>query len=77
MGARDQAAGRRSARCRRGAPIPPHGVFKNDPRLSQTEIDTIAAWVDAGAPKGDDRDCRRRRSSPRAGRSASPTRSSR
>jgi len=34
----------------------PHGVFKNDPRLSQEEIDTIAAWVDGGAPKGDDAD---------------------
>ena len=34
----------------------PHGVFKNDPRLSQKDIDTIAAWVDAGAPRGDDRD---------------------
>ena len=34
----------------------PHGMFKNDPRLSQQEIDTIAAWVDAGAPKGDDKD---------------------
>jgi hypothetical protein len=34
----------------------PHGVFKNDPRLSQQDVDTIAAWVDAGAPRGDDRD---------------------
>lgn len=34
---------------------PAHGVFKNDPRLSQADIDTIAAWVDAGAPRGDDR----------------------
>ena len=34
----------------------PHGMFKNDPRLSQQDIDTIAAWVDAGAPKGDDKD---------------------
>jgi hypothetical protein len=33
---------------------PAHGVFKNDPSLTQKEIDTIAAWVDAGAPKGDD-----------------------
>jgi hypothetical protein len=33
-----------------------HGTFKNDPSLSQAEIDTIVAWVDAGAPKGDDRD---------------------
>jgi mono/diheme cytochrome c family protein len=35
---------------------PAHGSFKNDPRLSQTEIDTIAKWVDDGAPKGDDKD---------------------
>src|SRR3954453_23334137 len=34
----------------------PHGVFKNDPLLAQKDIDTIAAWVDAGAPKGDDKD---------------------
>src|SRR3954449_7259428 len=34
----------------------PHGMFRNDPRLSQTEIDTIAAWVDGGAPKGNDKD---------------------
>lgn len=30
--------------------------FKNDRRLSQKEIDTIAAWVDSGAPRGDDHD---------------------
>jgi hypothetical protein len=30
--------------------------FGNDRRLSQKEIDTIVAWVDAGAPKGDDKD---------------------
>jgi hypothetical protein len=34
----------------------PHGVFKNDPRLTTQEIETIVAWVDAGAPKGDDKD---------------------
>src|SRR3954467_14685503 len=34
----------------------PHGMFKNDPRLMQQEIDTIVAWVDAGAPKGNDKD---------------------
>ena len=34
----------------------PAGVFKNDPSLTQQEIDTITAWVDAGAPKGDDQD---------------------
>ncbi len=32
---------------------PAVGHFANDPSLSQTEIDTIAAWVDAGAPEGD------------------------
>jgi hypothetical protein len=34
----------------------PHGVFRNDPSLTAQEIETIAAWVDAGAPKGDDTD---------------------
>jgi mono/diheme cytochrome c family protein len=35
---------------------PRYGHFENDRRLSQKEIDTIAAWVGAGAPKGDDKD---------------------
>jgi len=35
---------------------PEHGVFKNDPRLSDKEVATILAWVDGGAPKGDDKD---------------------
>lgn len=30
--------------------------FRNDPRLSQSEIDTLIAWVDAGTPKGNDAD---------------------
>ena len=30
--------------------------FRNDRRLSQKEIDTIVAWVDAGAPKGNEAD---------------------
>jgi mono/diheme cytochrome c family protein len=35
----------------------PHvGVFSNDRRLSQAEIDKITAWVDAGAPEGDLKD---------------------
>src|SRR5438045_2986613 len=35
----------------------PHvGSFANDPRLSDAEIATIAAWTDAGAPQGDPRD---------------------
>jgi hypothetical protein len=35
----------------------PHiGKFSNDPSLSKEEIDTIVAWVDSGAPKGDDKD---------------------
>src|ERR1041384_3457650 len=34
----------------------PHGVFRNDPSLTDEEIATISAWVDAGAPKGDEKD---------------------
>ena len=35
----------------------PHfGKFVNDRSLSQREIDTIAAWADAGAPQGDPKD---------------------
>ncbi|HEX8816960.1 MAG TPA: hypothetical protein VF753_15800 [Terriglobales bacterium] len=30
--------------------------FRNDARLSQKDIDMIVAWVNAGAPKGDDAD---------------------
>ena len=30
--------------------------FKNDMSLSQQQIDTIVAWVDAGAPQGDPKD---------------------
>jgi hypothetical protein len=35
---------------------PAHGRFKNDPSLPQKEIDTIVAWVDSGAAKGNDGD---------------------
>ncbi|HLY16655.1 MAG TPA: hypothetical protein VKR61_05500 [Bryobacteraceae bacterium] len=35
---------------------PSYGHFSNDRRLSQKEIETIVAWVDGGAPAGDDRD---------------------
>ena len=31
---------------------PAHGTFANDARLSPQQIDTIARWVDAGAPRG-------------------------
>ena len=35
----------------------PHfGEFKNDRRLTQQEIETIVAWVDAGSPEGAARD---------------------
>jgi mono/diheme cytochrome c family protein len=35
----------------------PHfGTFKDDRSLSEAQIQTIAAWVDAGAPKGRDAD---------------------
>jgi len=35
---------------------PKYGHWANDPRLSQQQIDTIIAWVNVGAPKGDDKD---------------------
>ncbi len=31
---------------------PQYGEFENDRRLPQKEIDTLVAWVNAGAPKG-------------------------
>jgi hypothetical protein len=34
---------------------PKHGHWANDARLSQKDVDTIVAWVDAGAPKGEDK----------------------
>jgi peroxiredoxin len=35
---------------------PHHGKFANDRRLTQDERDTLLAWIDQGAKKGDDRD---------------------
>ncbi|HEY7543972.1 MAG TPA: DUF3471 domain-containing protein [Blastocatellia bacterium] len=35
---------------------PAYGEFANDPSLSQSEIETITAWVDQGAKEGDPRD---------------------
>jgi hypothetical protein len=32
---------------------PRFGEFRNKPTITQTDIDTLAAWVDAGAPEGD------------------------
>ena len=34
----------------------PNFHFANDRRLSKTDIDTLVAWVDAGAPEGDKKD---------------------
>jgi peroxiredoxin len=33
-----------------------YGHFRNDRRMPREEIDTLTAWVDAGMPKGDDKD---------------------
>ena len=33
-----------------------HGSFKNDATLTDDEISTVAAWVDAGAPEGNPAD---------------------
>jgi len=35
---------------------PRYGHFSNNRRLTNAEIETIAAWVDAGMPKGHDKD---------------------
>jgi hypothetical protein len=35
---------------------PGYSHFRNDPSLTQNEIDTIAAWVDLGAPEGEAKD---------------------
>ena len=35
---------------------PKYGHWANDPRLSEQEINTVVEWVNAGAPKGDDKD---------------------
>jgi hypothetical protein len=35
---------------------PGYSAFKNDPSLTAQEIETIAAWVDNGAPEGDAKD---------------------
>jgi len=35
---------------------PAHGKFSNDARLSESEIETLVGWVDAGAPKGNPKD---------------------
>jgi hypothetical protein len=33
-----------------------HGTFRNDPRLTDQEVQTIVAWIDGGAPEGDTAD---------------------
>src|ERR1700689_2769235 len=35
---------------------PHYGKFSNDYSLAPKEVDTIAAWADAGAPEGDPKD---------------------
>lgn len=32
---------------------PPYGRFRNEHTLTETQINTLVAWVDAGAPQGD------------------------
>src|SRR5258708_264013 len=36
--------------------VPGHGEFRNERRLNEEEIATLAKWVDAGAPLGDKKD---------------------
>jgi hypothetical protein len=47
---------------------PEHSLkFRNDRSLTAAQIDTIAAWVDGGAPRATPSDMPPRRSSPKAG----------
>ena len=65
--------------------MPPWGAdpeqglkMRNDPSLSKAQIDTIAAWVDGGAPRGNDADLPPAPNSPKDGpTAASPTTCSR
>ena len=52
MGALDQAESGRVARCHPGISIEALGEYVGDTSLSDQEIATIAAWVDAGGPEG-------------------------
>jgi len=38
---------------------PAHGVYGNDPSLSESELETVIGWVDAGAPEGNPGDAPR------------------
>jgi hypothetical protein len=51
---------------------PHYGDFQGSRRLTDREVQTIAAWVDGGAKEGNPT-CLRHRSSPTAGRSERPT----
>ncbi len=50
---KDEVAGRRMPPWHAD---PKYGRFKNDPTLTQEEVDTIQAWVDGGAVEGDPKD---------------------
>ena len=53
------AAIRQSVQLRKMPPWfadPHYSKFRNDRRLTDTQIETVAAWVNAGSPKGDDKD---------------------
>ena len=52
---------------------PHYGHFSNDPSLKQSDIDTIAAWVEQGAPEGDLKINRRPWIGPKAAGRSNPT----
>ena len=77
VGAVDQAARRARGRCRRGTSTRASACrnSRTTCRSRKKQIDTIVAWVDAGAPQGDPKDLppaeedrRRQRVEGRAGR---------
>jgi len=48
-------------------------AFHNSRKMSQKEIDTLAAWVDEGTPQGEPKDAPPPATFTAAGSSASPT----
>src|SRR5438128_3988208 len=51
---------------------PGYGHFLNDRSLSQSQIDTLVAWADSGAPEGDAKDAPPPRQWPAAGWEVQP-----
>ncbi len=78
LGRNDPRGRSSNSGCRPGTPTRGTASSSTTAGCRDEERDTLLAWIDQGCPpRATTRTCRRPRSSPRAGRSASRTRSSR